>query len=489
MGSGEALLLTHYKKDMIKEILLPLLMLVANATFGQIADIATHTIVKDSFVAKFNRGDFKAVYAMADTGFRSGFSENDMVKFLESFTSLGKIMNSSFLKDGAETKEYRLYFPKRSLQLILGVKDHQTFESFGLNYYKLPIDTTRTSFLSDNPLRSRLDTVVQNAVRPYMSNSNVCGLSIGILKDGAMYFYDYGETEKGNGKLPANNSIYEIGSITKTFTGLLLANAVREGRAALTDDIRKYLEGDFPDLQFAGQPIQLVHLSNHTSRLPSQPLVYGTNQSLFDPSIKYNQAILTDVLHHVKIDTLPGTKAEYSNFAVGLLGTVLEKIYGLTYEEILHRFITQPYRMVHTKISLAKPDFERYAQGYDEEGNPASYWRNQPAEPAGGVRSTAKDMLVYIGEQLNRNNNSTTLTHQLTFGNEKRGRGLGWSISTTREGNHLRWSHDGGTDGFTSLCLIYPELDAGIILLTNNGDHGNVSFYDIGRAIYQSWVK
>jgi hypothetical protein len=273
-GVRRSFVFNQLKKKIMRIILLPLLMLFSDTVFSQNADIATHNTVKDSFIAKFNRSDFKAIYAMADTGFQSGFSQNDMVRFLENFKPLGTILNSSLLKDGVEMKEYRLYFAKRSIQLILGVKNNQTFESFGLNYFKLPIDTTRTEFLSGNPLRSRLDTVVQNAVKPYMRNQNVCGLSIGVFKDGAMYFYNYGETVKGNGKLPAENSIYEIGSITKTFTSLLLANAIRERKAGLTDDIRKYLEGNYPDLQFEGRPIQLVHLSNHTSRLPSQPLVY-----------------------------------------------------------------------------------------------------------------------------------------------------------------------------------------------------------------------
>lgn len=473
---------------MIKNIVL-FFLLFSNSAFSQIADIATHNTVKDSFVAKFNRNDLKAVYAMADPGFRSGFSENDMVRFLGNFKSLGKVVNSSLLKDGKETKEYRLYFAKRSVQLILGVKNDRSFESFGMNYYKLPIDTTRNTFLSDNTLGNRLDTIVQHAVRPYMRNRNVCGLSIGVFKDGKMYFYNYGETVKGNGMLPAENNIYEIGSITKTFTGLLLANAVNEGKAGLTDDIRKYLDGYYPGLQFDGQPIQLVHLSNHTSRLPSQPLIYGTEQSPFDPSLRYDPKVLTDILRHVKIDTLPGTKAEYSNFAVGVLGMALEKIYGLSYEEMLRRYITAPYKMPDTKISLSKQDDKLFIQGYDEEGNPTSYWRNALAEPAGGIRSTARDMLAYISEQLNPANNNAALTHRLTFGNENRGRGLGWSVSTTREGNHLRWTHDGGTDGFTSLCLIYPQLNAGIVLLTNNGDHNNNTFYEIGRTIYQGWLK
>lgn len=173
---------------------------------------------------------------------------------------------------------------------------------------------------------------------------------------------------------------------------------------------------------------------------------------------------------------------------MGLLGIILEKVYGLEYEQLLKKYVLSPYGMKQTKISLSKPELQRLSQGYDVEGNTASYLRNRIAEPCGGIRSTPHDMLVYIKAQLDIKDSATQLAHKITFGDTKKGTGLNWGVSTTREG-YLRWSHDGGTDGFTSLCLIYPELDSGIILLTNNDNHDDQSFYDIAKLIYSSWLK
>lgn len=468
-------------KQLIYLLLLAISLSIANAQ--------TNHIIKDSLIAKFNRGDLKGIYAMADAGFKTGITEEQLVGLLQGASGLGKILSSEFMGTDADSvSSYRLIFPKKSLLLNIRASSPFAYNNFGLSFYKLPVVRTRQKFLTDNAMKSHLDSVVQDAVSLYMSNKNVAGLSIGVLKNGKMYKYNFGETKKESGQMPTANTIYEIGSVTKTFTGILLARAVVDGKVNLNDDIRKYLSGNYPNLAFAEHPIQLVHLSNHTSRLPSHPKIPDTTEDPFSPAVKFTDSMLTNILHQITIDTLPGIKREYSNFAVGLLGTILEKVYRLKYEQLVKKYILSPYGMKQTKISLSKADFKKFSQGYDLEGNLAPYWRNRLAEPAGGIRSTTHDMLLYIKEQMNIKDTSAELSHKITFGDTQKGTGLNWGISTTKEG-HLRWTHDGGTDGFTSLCIVYPELNSGIILLTNNGDHNDQSFYDIARKIYSSWLK
>ena len=465
------------------------LSLSTTCTEAQTTDFKRNNIVKDSIVSLLKRANNKAVYAMADTGFKANVTEDQLVNLLNNASSFGKIIASELIStDTDNVSSYKLVLEKKSLQLNIRAISVSSYDNFGLSFYKLPIDRTRKQFLSDNPLKSHIDSVIQEAVTLYMSNKNVAGLSIGVLQNGKISTYNFGEIKKGTGQLPTANTIYEIGSVTKTFTGILLANAVLEGKVKLDGDICKYLDGNYPNLQFAGRPISLVDLSNHTSGLPSQPKMPGSDEDIFSASTKFNDKMLADILHHVTIDTLPGTRRQYSNFAVGLLGLILEKVYGMNYEQLLKKYILGPYAMKQSKITMSKTDFRSFAQGYDVEGNPAPYWRNRIAEPAGGIRSTTHDMLIYAQEQMNTKDSAAKLSHQLTFGNAKQGTGLNWGISTTKEG-YLRWSHDGGTDGFTSLCLVYPELNAAIILLTNHGDHDDQSFWDIKNFIYNSWLK
>ncbi|HEY8956719.1 serine hydrolase domain-containing protein [Chitinophaga sp.] len=464
-----------------------LLLLLINTTAKAQSDTTFYNTVKDSIVTKFNRGDFKGIYAMADSGFKAGFSEPQIVGLLGSAGAMGRILSSELISEEKDHRSYRLIFARKSLQLTLSVTAPASYNSLGLSYYKLPVVRTRQQFLSDNPLKTQLDSVVQKAATIYMSNKNVAGLSVGILLNGQMYIYNYGEVKKGEGRLPGANTIFELGSVTKTFTGILLANAVLEGKAKLDDDISKYLDGNYPNLEYNGQPVRLVHLSNHTSGLPSMPKL-TSGEDPFSPSTHFTPAMLADILHHVTLDTVPGTRRAYSNFAVGLLGIILEKIYHMSYEQALKKYIFDPYHMQQTQISLSPDEDRDVATGYDLEGNPTTYWQNDLAQAAGGIRSTTHDMLLYIQQQLDPRNKAAQLSHELTFGDVNKGTGLNWGVMTTKTGRHLQWSHDGGTDGFTSLCMIYPGLHAGIVLLTNNGDHTDDSFYDIGRSVYKSWL-
>lgn len=455
---------------------------------GQTTDLKTHNIVKDSIVAKFNRQDFKGIYDMADSSFKAAVSEKDLVEFLKSYAILGKVKNNSLLKqDKGDNILYRLQCARKSMALTLGVTNAKSFTNFGLDLYRLPAERTRTNFASNNPMQTSLDSAVQKAVTGYMNNKNVSGISVGVIKEGNMYSYHFGEVKKGTNQLPTNNTIYALGSIAKTFTGILLANAVIENKIKLDDDIRMYLDGVYPNLQYNNAAIRLVNLANQTSRLPSMPSIPNSFQSPWDESFsaKITKQNLNDILKTIVLDTLPGTKREYSNFAVCLLGKILEKVYKMPYEQILKKYISMPYQMNNTTILLSKAQQKIYAQGYSPDGTEVPNLSNSFIGPAGGIRSTIADMLLYMKEQMNTNNKAAALSHQLTSGTEKNGKGLLWGINRTKA-NYLLWSHDGSTDGFSSLIYILPELNAGIILLTNNGNYFDESFNsDIFITIYK----
>ncbi len=477
----------------MKIIILSLnLFFIANI-YAQIADINTHNIVKDSFVAKMNRQDFKGIYEMADQNFKSSFSEEQMVSFLSNYATLGTINSSSLLPKNTGNFEYRLQCKNKSMQLTLGVVDAKSFKGFGLDVYKLQPDRTRQVFWSGNPLKSSLDKVVQKAVKKYMSNKHVSGLSVGVIKEGKSYSYNFGEMKKKSLLRTNNKTIYELGSIAKVFTGTLLANAVLDGKLKLDDDIRKYLKGNFPNLQYNGNPIKIVHLANLTSRRPSMPTLEKLGgRSPLDENYSGNvdDKDIAEILIKVKLDTLPGTRREYSNFAVCLLGRILEKVYDMSYEQLLENKISKPYKMNQTKITLNQEELKDYAIGYAMDGTPNTYWKNDFLSPAGGIRSSVDDMLLFMHEQLNPKNKVTDLTHQLTFGTEKNGKGLLWGINRMKKKNQLLWSHDGSTNGFSSLILVFPEIKAGIVLLTNNGDYTDESFSeDIYTTIYDYLIK
>ena len=437
-------------------------------------------LMKTKIIALLNLKNYKEIYALGDEKFRQDVTENQLLELLKGTAELGKTKKTELLETDSENiSYYRLFFKDKSLKLSLRAIGSR-YDVFGLSFYKLPIIKSRTIFSSDNPLKSKLDTIVTNAVTSYISNINVAGLSVGIFYKGQSYLYNFGETQKGNHTIPTQNTKYEIGSVTKVFTGILLANAVKEGKINLQDDIRKYLKGSYPNLEFENQPVRIVNLSNHTSGLPLNPENY--DQFRFS-----DQSKVLEVLKRTKPQYLPGSKESYSNFAVEILGIILENVYHKTYSQLVEDYIFKPYEMTNSQIKVSEKDKKMMATGYDLEGNIAPLVSDKYVKAAGGITSTTKDMLLFIQNQLNvQLETPEWLSHQITFGDSKKGRGLGWGISTTKKGN-LKWGHAGGTDGYTSLLTIYPELSLGIILMTNNGDHDDNAFYDIEKQIYQNF--
>lgn len=326
------------------------------------------------------------------------------------------------------------------------------------------------------------DEVVQKSAQKFMSDKHSVGLSVGVIKDNKVYTYNFGEVEKGNGERPTEHSIYEIASITKTFTGVLLAQAVVEKKVRLEDDIRKYLVGSYPNLEFKGQSIRLVHLINHTSRLPfvlpDRPELFQNPDPLELPKIltkiesKYTRADFYEDLHKVKLDKVPGTEFKYSNAAAQLLGYILEGIYGLPYEQLVIQKIAKPLRMRETKISLSEAEKKHLAKGHYENGSIALPGTPQ-SQAAGGLRSSVSDMLKYMKFHLNENNEVIRLSHQTSWGDIKYyASGLNWQMVKTAEGHRKIWQ-SGGSFGFSSYCAVYPDLNVGIVLLSNESDQNS----------------
>src|SRR6187549_1585244 len=111
------------------------------------------------------------------------------------------------------------------------------------------------------------DASIRELARKWLVFNDGVGLSIGIYANGQRQFYNFGTTRLDGNKVPTENTVYEIGSIAKTMTGQLLARAIVERRAALTDEAGKYLDEPYPNLETDGEPVRLVHLANMTSQL------------------------------------------------------------------------------------------------------------------------------------------------------------------------------------------------------------------------------
>lgn len=336
-----------------------------------------------------------------------------------------------------------------------------------------------TPLPTDNLLHTKVDSITGKFVKEFFSHSQSVGLSIGIYNNGQSYTYNYGETDKLTHKLPAPNTLYNLASITKTITGVLLAEAQLEGRLKMDDDIRKYLDGNFPNLEYEGRPVKIYQLLNHTSGLPfllpDKPDAFSDTTK--SPSLvaaelfkNYSREDFYNDLHKVRIDTIPGYKERYSNAGGQLCGYILERVYHESFESLMRDKLRKLAGMKDTKITISKKDSSRFVKGYDQYGNMAPYNPDQ-FQAAGSVKSTVNDMLKYIRWQLNENSKVVQLTHQPTTAISPDGfyTGLNWSIYKSPDKLRVIWQN-GNIPGSSSWCILYPELKMGIILFTNQTD-------------------
>lgn len=366
---------------------------------------------------------------------------------------------------------YKAVFPSMPMRLLISLDSSKKIETLLFQPYK--DERTRKSYPvpSSNPLSTAVDKAVDSIARSYIQLAVTAGLSIGILKDGKTSYYGYGETAKGSAIIPDAATIFEIGSITKTFTATLLCLAVGEGKVRLDDPVNKYLRDSIPSLQYHGRVVMLQDLSNHTSAIPRMPSNFQQEaKNGKDPYGSYTVRALYSYLSHLQLTREPGKEYEYSNTAVGLLGIILQNRYHKSYEELVTQYICQPLGMGNTRITLRKADSARFAKGYDESGAYNGPW-NLPAAfaGAGAVRSNASDLLKYANAQLSNASAplaaAIRLTHDTTFSSKEATIGLGWHY--IRPAGKAVLFHSGGTGGYSSYLAIDTGQKIAVVLLSN----------------------
>lgn len=342
------------------------------------------------------------------------------------------------------------------------------------------VNAQKSPIATDNHLKTKLDSLIQNSALSFFKDKPRVGLSIGIIKDGKEYFYNYGTTKIETQILPTENTLYELASVSKTFSSTLLAKAVIDKKVKLDDDIRKYLKEDYPNLSYKGTPITLVNLANLTSALPnwmpdSRELFAKANPDsivyiLDAVHRKYSRQQFYTDLHTVKPDTLPGTIARHCNTAAQLLGHIMETVYGEKFGVLLKKQFTTPLKMKSTVLLGDVKIPAAMAVGYDGKGRKMPYIDWEDMQVAASIASSTSDMLKYMAYHLNPKNETAKLSQQPTFGDIKDGAiALNWKI-TKPENGALRVSHTGGSLGFSSYILFSPEKNSGIVLLSNEAD-------------------
>jgi D-alanyl-D-alanine-carboxypeptidase/D-alanyl-D-alanine-endopeptidase len=339
-----------------------------------------------------------------------------------------------------------------------------------------------TSFLMIFPetgyavdLRPEIDPLVQQL----LAEDTAVGMVVGIYKDGETQVIGYGETEKGTGIAPDADTVYEIGSASKVFTGALLADMIERGRVKLTNPMQMYLPPATKEQLKNPTHITFEHLVTHTSGLPALPDNLQPADMLnpyADYSFKQIFAFLKD--HKLRRD--PG-EYEYSNFGMGLLGVLLSSREKSTYEKLLIERIANPCGMDDTSIKLSDKQRKRLAAPYDAALQPTKNWDVPTLAGAGGIRSTTNDMLKFV--EANLAEDDKPLSKALRLSHEKRhvmpdgdSIGLAWHI---QEDGITHW-HNGMTGGYASWVAVVPSRKVGVVILSNTA---TMKITELGQQI------
>jgi beta-lactamase class C len=334
-----------------------------------------------------------------------------------------------------------------------------------------------------------IDTVVREAAQTLMQQNGIPGLAIAITVDGRQHFFSYGVASRQTQRPVTRDTLFEIGSISKTFTATLASYAQATGRLALTDPPAKHL----PPLEGSafGNKITLMHLGTHTAGgFPLQvPDAVQTTGQLFD------------YLRAWQPQYPAGTRRTYANPSIGMLGLIAAKSLDMPFEEAMAQHVFRPLGLRHTTLDVPAAQMASYAQGYTKTDAPIRLRGGVLGAEAYGVRTSARDLIRFVEANL-RGPGTTPLqraieaTHTGYFRAGALTQDLVWeqypypvTLPVLLEGNGDKMAYEtqdvtaidppqppqqgvwinktGSTNGFAAYVAFVPAKKIGIVLLAN----------------------
>jgi D-alanyl-D-alanine-carboxypeptidase/D-alanyl-D-alanine-endopeptidase len=356
-----------------------------------------------------------------------------------------------------------------------------------------------------SPLTPELDASVEEVVDRAMRSRRRVGLAVGVLAGGEQRTWTRGRTGTGSGTgagagpsvgtgtgtgtgtgsgsadgggTPDARTIFEIGSITKVFTALALADMAVRGLVGLDDPVREHLPPSVRLPAREGREITLAQLATHTSGLPRLPA--GLPKLVFrdrpgGPYAGATEEVVLAGLAKTRQRRVSGQRFAYSNLGGGLLGLALARRAGSSYEALVRERICDRLGMADTRVEVPAVDRPRFAQGHSFwRARPVSAWDLAALAGAGGLRSTVSDMLVFLRANLGAAPAELApaieLTHRIRFQASKRAAvGLGWLVAPLGAGRAPLYWHNGGTGGFRSFAGLVEADGTAVVVLSNSG--------------------
>lgn len=325
-----------------------------------------------------------------------------------------------------------------------------------------------TQGTSEMPSDAQIRAILQQRVDQFHRS---VGIVVGIVDAHGRRVIAYGRLNQGDTRPLDGETIFEIGSVTKVFTSLLLADMAQRGEVKLDDPVGKYLPASVKVPERDGKQITLIDLATHTSGLPRLPTNFAP-KNMANPYADYSVDDLYAFLSSYQLPRDPRAQYEYSNLGGGLLGLALSRRAGMSYGALVRERVTGPLGMKSTAIELTPEMNARLAVGHNADLKAVANWDLGPAMVgAGGIRSDADDMLTFVAANLGYVKSplapamAAMLKVRRPTGMQGVEVALGWHVFTGN-GKEIVW-HNGGTGGYRSFIGFDKESGEGVVVLSN----------------------
>jgi serine-type D-Ala-D-Ala carboxypeptidase/endopeptidase len=292
------------------------------------------------------------------------------------------------------------------------------------------------------------------------------GLVVGIVEPAGQRIITHGRFQDG-GPPVAQDTIFQLGSLTKPFTTLLFSDMVLRGEVRLEDPAAMYMPAG-TRLPERGRPITLLDLAIHRAGLPSMPDNFDI-RARPNPVEAYTPAQMFEFLAAFQLPREPGAAYEYSNLGVSLLGRLLARRAGKPYEALLKERVLAPLSLQDTSISPQPSWRTRLAPGHDRYGQPVDSWEMKTLQASGSLRSSGRDMLALLAAHLRYRQTSLAdaLDFQVNRARAANPENTSMTLGVRTERGGRQYLHDGGKAGYRTMMAFDPSARTGVFVLAN----------------------
>jgi len=342
--------------------------------------------------------------------------------------------------------------------------------AFGL-WFSLAAATSFAQAPADRPIPS--DTEIGQILKNHVGPENLgIGIVVGVIDARGRRIVSYGSLAKDDERSLTGDTIFEIGSITKVFTSLVLMDMVQKGEVSVTDPVSKYLPAEVRVPERNGKKITLQDLATQSSGLPVGP----SSGDRSNPYAGYSKEQLYEFLSGYELTRDIGSRYEYSTIGVSLLGHALSLRDGKDYDAMVRARILAPLGMNDTGVTLSPEMKERLAPGHGINRNPVpnlDFSIREVLAGGGGLKSSANDLLTFLAANLGYTKTplAPALAAEISIRRPTLPSMVGMEIAytwhiQTKDGKSIIW-HNGSSPGYRAYIGFDPKRGAGVVVLSN----------------------